>query len=86
MDAENIVGRRIFGVRMYYPGQQFEAKSNSPENVYIQSATLNRKALDKSWIYHNDVVKDATLVLVMRAELNTHWRSGPDAGPPQNEA
>jgi putative alpha-1,2-mannosidase len=73
--------------RKYYPGRQFaiEAKNNSPENVYIQSATLNGKPLDKPWIYHSDVVKGATLVLTMGPEPNKNWGSAPEAAPPQNE-
>jgi len=73
--------------RKYYPGRRFiiEAKNNSPENVYIQSATLNGKPFDKPWIYHSDVVKGATLVLTMGAEPNTSWGAAPEAAPPQNE-
>ncbi len=73
--------------RKYYPGRQFviEAKNNSPENVYIQSATFNGKPLDKPWICHCDVVKGATLVLTMGPEPNTNWGSAPGAAPPQNE-
>ncbi len=71
----------------YYSGRQFviEAKNNSPENVYIQSATFNGKPLNKPWIYHNDVVKGATLVLTMGSEPNTSWGAAPEAVPPQNE-
>ena len=73
--------------RKYYPGRQFviEAKNNSPENVYIQSARFNGKPLDKPWIYHSDVVKGATLVLTMGPEPNTNWGAASDAAPPQNE-
>jgi predicted alpha-1,2-mannosidase len=73
--------------KRYYPGRQFviEVKNNSPENVYIQSATLNGKPLNRPWIYHSDVVKGATLVLTMGPEPNTNWGSAPEASPPQNE-
>lgn len=72
----------------YYRGGQFviEARNNSRKNVYIQSATLNDKPLNKPWIYHSDVVKGATLVLNMGPEPNTNWGSAQDAIPPQNEA
>ena len=71
----------------YYPGRQFiiEAKGNSPKNVYIQSATLGGKSIDKPWMYHSEVVKGGKLVLVMGPEPNKHWGSAPDAAPPQNE-
>lgn len=73
--------------RKYYPGRQFviEARNNSPENVYIQSATLNGKSLNKPWVYHSDVVKGATLVLTMGPEPNKKWGSAPEAAPPQND-
>ena len=41
------------------------ANNNSPENIYVQSATLNGKNLSKSYISHNDIVRGATLVLEM---------------------
>jgi predicted alpha-1,2-mannosidase len=71
----------------YYPGREFviETKNNSPENVYIQSATFNGEPLDKPWIYHREVVKGGTLVLVMGPEPNKEWGSAPEAAPPQNE-
>jgi predicted alpha-1,2-mannosidase len=73
--------------RKYYPGRQFviKAQNNSPENVYIQSAMLNGKPLNKPWIYHSDVVKGATLVLTMGSEPNKNWGSAQDAAPPQDE-
>jgi putative alpha-1,2-mannosidase len=71
----------------YYSGRQFviEAKNDSPENVYIQSATLNGKPLNKPWIYHGDVVRGATLALTMGPEPNIDWGAAPGAAPPQNE-
>jgi len=73
--------------KKYYPGRQFviEVKNNSPENVYIQSATMNGEPLDKPWIYHSDAVKGATLVMTMGPEPNTNWGSAPEAAPPQDE-
>jgi len=69
----------------YYSGREFviETKNNSKENIYIQSATFNGKPLDKPWVYHADVVKGGTLVLVMGPAPNKHWGSAPDAMPPQ---
>jgi putative alpha-1,2-mannosidase len=71
----------------YYPGREFviETKNNSPENIYIQSATFNGQALEKPWIYHADVVKGGTLVLTMGPQPNKVWGSAADAAPPQNE-
>jgi len=71
----------------YYAGRQFviEAENNSPRNVYIQSAKLNGKALNKPWIYHSEVVMGGELVLVMGPRPNKKWGSAPEAAPPQNE-
>ena len=71
--------------KTYYPGRDFviETKNNSPENGYVQSATFNGQPLDKPWIYHSDVVKGGSLVLVMGPRPNKGWGSEPDAAPPQ---
>ncbi|MDX1285853.1 MAG: GH92 family glycosyl hydrolase, partial [Draconibacterium sp.] len=39
----------------YFNNQKFTVKAEgvSPENIYIQSATLNGKPFDKTWISHN---------------------------------
>ena len=59
----------------YYPGGTFtiEARNNSAENKYIQSATLNGKILNKPMIYHEDLIKGGTLVLMMGKEPNKNW-------------
>lgn len=73
--------------RKYYTGREFviEARNNSPENVYIQSAALNGKPLNKPWIYHSDVVKGAKLVLTMGPQPNMKWGSAEEDAPPQGE-
>jgi putative alpha-1,2-mannosidase len=70
----------------YYPGKTFviEARNNSPENIYIQSAELNGKPLEKPWFYHSELAGGGTLVLEMGPEPNTQWGTGPDAAPPSN--
>jgi putative alpha-1,2-mannosidase len=45
-----------------------EAETNSDKNVYIQSATLGGKALDVPVITWADIMKGATLKLVMGPE------------------
>ena len=45
-----------------------EAHNNSPENIYIQQATLNGKPYDKCYLMHDDLMKGGTLVLQMGAE------------------
>jgi len=48
-------------------GKQFvvEAEHNNPENVYIQSATLNGQPYTHNWISHADIMKGGVLHLVM---------------------
>lgn len=51
----------------YAAGGSFviEARDNSPENIYIQSATLNGKKYDKCYLTHDDLAAGGTLVLQM---------------------
>ena len=44
------------------------AKGNSPENVYIQSASLNGKPLDMNYITYQDIMSGGELLLVMGPE------------------
>jgi len=59
----------------YYKGREFviTAKNSSPDNIYIQSATLNGKPLEKSWIYFNDIVSGGTLDYVLGNKPNPDW-------------
>ena len=54
----------------YAAGGSFviEARDNSPENIYIQSATLNGKKYDKCYLTHDDLATGGTLVLQMGAK------------------
>jgi putative alpha-1,2-mannosidase len=54
----------------YYQGKTFTiiAKNNSPENVYIQSMTLNGKPLDRLWITHDEITSGGTLEFVLGKE------------------
>ena len=68
----------------YYKGGKFtiEAKNVSDKNIYIQSATLNGKALNKPWIYHDELVNGGSLVFKMGSKPNQKWGSAPEAVPP----
>ena len=48
-------------------GKTFTVKTvnNSDENIYVQSATLNGKRYDKSYIDYSDIISGGTLTLVM---------------------
>lgn len=54
----------------YAAGGSFviEARDNSPENIYIQSATLNGKKYDKCYLTHDDLAAGGTLVLQIGAK------------------
>ena len=56
-------------------GKKFKiiAKNNKPENVYIQSVTLNEKPYSKSHLKHADIINGSELVFNMGKEPNTEW-------------
>jgi predicted alpha-1,2-mannosidase len=68
----------------YYKGGKFviEAKNVSDKNIYIQSAMLNGKALNKPWFYHDELVNGGSLVLKMGPKPNEKWGSSAEAVPP----
>jgi putative alpha-1,2-mannosidase len=59
----------------YHPGGEFviTAKNNSPENVYIQSATLNGKAWNSFQLPHELFIKGGTLELNLGPQPNKSW-------------
>lgn len=59
----------------YHTGKEFviEALNNSPENVYIQSATLNGKPLKTTRIKYTDVTAGGRLVYIMGNTPNKTW-------------
>ncbi len=68
----------------YYSGNLFtvKAKGVSSDNFYIQSATLNGKTYNKTWITHDDIVKGGTLIFKMGPKPNKQWGSNPEDAPP----
>lgn len=50
-----------------------EAINNAPQNLYIQSATLNGKPYNKCYIDHFDLLKGGVLKLIMGPEPNKNW-------------
>jgi predicted alpha-1,2-mannosidase len=50
-----------------------KAKNISDRNVYIQSATLNGKRYEKSYLEHSDVVTGGELVFEMGAQPSRRW-------------
>ena len=47
-----------------------EAKGNSPQNVYIQSAKLNGIALSRTWITYNEIINGGKLEYIMGDKPN----------------
>ncbi|MDP8231183.1 MAG: glycoside hydrolase family 92 protein, partial [Candidatus Zophobacter franzmannii] len=58
-----------------YKGKEFviKANNNSPENIYIQSASLNGKELNRSWLSHAEIVNGGTLIFEMGPTPNKQW-------------
>lgn len=56
-------------------GEHFtvRAKNNSPENVYIQSATLDGAPLTRSYLSHDEVMKGGILELEMGSVPSGTW-------------
>lgn len=61
---------------------EIEAKNCSPENKYIQSATLNGKEWNKPWFSHSDIANGGKLVLLMGDKANKTWGARVDDAPP----
>ena len=65
-------------------GKQFiiEAKNVSNQNKYIQSATLNGKPYNQSWINHSDMVQGGKMAYQMGPRPNKSWASSRNVRPP----
>jgi predicted alpha-1,2-mannosidase len=55
--------------------------NGSDRNVYIQSATLNGKAYNKSFLLHQDLINGGELVFTMGPRPNVRWGTGPGNEP-----
>ena len=66
-------------------GKEFQivAENSSKKNRYIQSAELNGKPWDKSWIRYKDIVNGGKLVLEMGNIPNKKWGTNPEDVPPE---
>jgi len=53
-----------------------EAKNNSAENKYIQSASLNGEPLLQSFIFHESIMEGGHFMFEMGPEPNKEWGSG----------
>jgi len=68
-----------------YRGKRFviEARDNSPENVFVQSATLNGRPLDRPWFKATELFGGGELILQMGPQPNRAWGAGMDKAPPR---
>ena len=64
-------------------GKTFEifAKNNSSDNIYIQSAKLNGKPLERSYFTHKELVAGGRLELQMGSQPNKLWASQKENRP-----
>nr|WP_269845209.1 GH92 family glycosyl hydrolase [Sphingomonas deserti] len=58
-----------------------EAENNGPDNVYIQSVTLNGRAHNKAWLSREELQQGGRLRFVMGPKPNTRWASDKAAAP-----
>jgi len=56
-------------------GKKFKIIANnlSPENIYIQSARLNGKEYERSYLLHQDIMNGGKLVFEMADQPNKEW-------------
>lgn len=61
--------------RKYSSGGIFfvTARNNSPANVYIQSASLNGRPLNRCWLSYQEIAAGGRLDLVLGSEPNRQW-------------
>ncbi len=58
-----------------------KAKNLSPQNCYVKSATLNGKALERSFITFDEVYNGGELVFTMTATPDSPWATQPENCP-----
>lgn len=56
------------------------AKKTSDKSIYIQSARLNGKPLDRCWLHHSEIVNGGTLEFEMGAKPSS-WASSGELPP-----
>lgn len=50
-----------------------EAKNNSRQNMYVQSAQFNGKPLSNCWLYRDELMKGGSLMFTMGNKPNKNW-------------
>ncbi len=57
------------------------ARNNNASNIYIQSARLNGRNFDKSYLDHDLLIKGGTLSFEMGPNPEKNWASKPGSWP-----
>ena len=52
------------------------------KNKYIQSARLNGKPFNRTWIKHSEIMQGGTLEFDMGLRPNKEWGTSPESIPP----
>ena len=65
-------------------GQSFNvvAKNVSRENIFIQNATFNGKAFNRTYLTHDEIMYGGDLVFTMGDTPNKQWGAAADSTPP----
>ena len=90
VDGIYIIGSPLFQkatIRLdpkYHKGKTFSvvAHNNSSTNIYIRSARLNGKPLERAWLRYDEITSGGELELEMDAEPNTSWGTAVEQIPP----
>ena len=64
---------------------RIDVENNSPENIYIQSFTLNGVPQQRVWFNHSEIANGGHLVFKMGSQPNQHLGSENRSLPPSLE-
>ena len=80
-----VIGSPLFNSMTFTTeaGKQFvvEAQNNGPENVYIDSATLNGQPFERNYLTYDEITRGGRLVLYMSSEPNLQRATSKQAAP-----
>ncbi|MEN6453471.1 MAG: GH92 family glycosyl hydrolase [Prolixibacteraceae bacterium] len=80
------IGSPLFGNASMQVGKgktfTIEAQNNSPENRYIQSASLNGNPMNRTWLLHEEIINGGRLIVKMGPQPNKKWGCGKNDIPP----
>jgi len=83
--GQYVIGGPLFekAVMTLENGRTFtiDATGNSKDNRYIQSAVLNGRITEKTYLEHDQILKGGTLRFKMGAEPNVKWGAAPENAP-----